>query len=68
MIDVNKYRNPLDKSELRNKSCICGSKKKIKACCGSKNVLNRVEMDIVVAKMKAYNMQLEESVSTVVQS
>jgi len=33
------YINPLLKSQLRNKLCVCGSGKKVKKCCGKDRII-----------------------------
>lgn len=37
------FRNPLAEGQIRNEICLCGSRKKIKACCGSRREISYKE-------------------------
>ena len=58
-----KYRNPLSKSKMRNFSCICGSKKKMKKCCGKDYVISDFENSRINAAIKKYRAKMSKEIS-----
>lgn len=56
-----KYRNPLYRSDLRNKKCICMSGKKIKKCHGQNLALTAQELNEVTRLIDRHNKDYEAS-------
>lgn len=58
-----KYFNPLAKSKMRNFPCVCGSKIKMKKCCGKDYIISSFENDRINIAIKKYRAKMSKEIS-----
>lgn len=56
------YRNPLNKSKLRNMPCICGSGKKIKKCHGIDYGIDVLKLNEINRLIDKHNKAIKDAI------